>query len=311
MSRRSFALLLLAFLPALKPVTILAQNPSPVRVVVWDERQKTEIKPYGGFLGDYLAAELAKRPGIVTRSVGIDDPEQGLSDQVLDQADVLIWWGHVRHNEINTDTARRILDRVRDGKLSLVVLHSALSSRPFIEAMHQRSRLDAALALADVDASALHIQLIDTGPEVVRPQGSGPLTPSLESRESPGGILEVKLTLPACSIGSWREDSKPSHVTVLRPDHPIAAGLPATFDIPHTEMYDEPFQVPEPDVVIFHERWDAGEQFRSGCLWNLGKGKVFFFRPGHETDDVFKHAEPMLILENAARFLAHQQSLNR
>ena len=70
---------------------------------------------------------------------------------------------------------------------------------------------------------------------------------------------------------------------MLRPDHPIAAGIPAEFELPQTEMYDEPFHVPEPDEVILEERWASGEWFRSGAVWKLGRGKVFYFRPGHET----------------------------
>jgi trehalose utilization protein len=121
----------------------------------------------------------------------------------------------------------------------------------------------------------------------------------------------VQLTWPACSIGAWREEGEPSHVTVLRPDHPIMAGLPAAFEIPQTEMYDEPFQVPEPDVVLFEERWDKGERFRGGCLWAVGRGKVFFFRPGHETYPVFKNPEPLRILENACRYLAEHNRTSR
>ena len=93
---------------------------------------------------------------------------------------------------------------------------------------------------------------------------------------------------------------------VLLPDHPIAAGLPETFTIPHTEMYDEPFHVPEPDEVIFREDWELGEKFRSGCVWKLGEGHVFYFRPGHETFDVYLQTEPLQVLENASRWLGSE-----
>ena len=71
-------------------------------------------------------------------------------------------------------------------------------------------------------------------------------------------------------------------------------------------MYDEPFHVPAPDVVVFEERWEAGERFRSGMIWNLGKGKVFYFRPGHETYGVFFEPMPLQVLENASRWLGAQ-----
>ena len=86
-----------------------------------------------------------------------------------------------------------------------------------------------------------------------------------------------------------------------------AAGLPLKWDVKQTEMYDEPFHVPKPDAVVFEERWDKGEHFRSGCAWQVGKGRVFYFRPGHETYPVFKQAEPLRVIENAARWLAPQK----
>ena len=289
-----------------------ADEPGPIRLLIWDERQPEQKQAYGMFLGDYLAAQFEKLPGITVTSVGIDDPEQGLSDDILDNHDVLIWWAHVRHGEISRETSQRIVSRVRDGRLSLIPLHSALSSRPFIDAMRTCAVIDAAGLATEMSGdfpSRVELTLKDPGPEVVRPEVD-PRAVGIQMVLNVDGTAMADVPLPACSIGSWREDSKPSHIQVLAPHHPIAAGLPATFTIPHTEMYNEPFQVPAPDVVVLYERWDAGEEFRSGCLWNLGKGKVFYFRPGHETDDVFTHPEPMRVLENAVRFLALQQSLN-
>ena len=71
-------------------------------------------------------------------------------------------------------------------------------------------------------------------------------------------------------------------------------------------MYDEPFHVPEPDAVVFEERWEAGERFRSGCLWKLGDGYVFYYRPGHETFPVYKQEAPLKVVTNAARWLGAQ-----
>ena len=58
----------------------------------------------------------------------------------------------------------------------------------------------------------------------------------------------------------------------------------------------------EPAVVL-EERWATGEWFRSGSVWNVGKGKVFYLRPGHETYDVYHNPTVLLVLENAARWL--------
>jgi len=303
----TFSLLLVAPL-----MTRAADTPTPVRVLVWDERQKEQKEAYPGFLGDWVASELAKGPGIVVESVGIDDPEQGLSDEKLENADVLIWWGHLRHGEISTKTAKRIVARVAAGKLALVPLHSGLSARPFIEAMRLRSMQQAVelAALGEDQPARIQIQITDPGPDSVRKRGT-PITPSYETSVHPDHEVVVKLVWPACSIGAWREDGKPSHMTVMRPNHPIAAGLPRQFDLPQTEMYDEPFQVPEPDVVVFQEVWDSGEQFRSGCLWRVGRGQVFYFRPGHETYPVYTQAETMKILDNAVRWLAAQKVVNQ
>jgi trehalose utilization protein len=68
-------------------------------------------------------------------------------------------------------------------------------------------------------------------------------------------------------------------------------------------MYSEPFHVPEPDEVLFEETWAAGEHFRSGCLWKLGEGRVFYFRPGHETYPIYKQELPLKILSNAVNWL--------
>ena len=72
-------------------------------------------------------------------------------------------------------------------------------------------------------------------------------------------------------------------------------------------MYGEPFHVPAPDEVVFEEKWDKGESFRSGSVWKVGKGRVFYFRPGHETYPIFKQAEPLRVVENAVRWMASQQ----
>ena len=76
-------------------------------------------------------------------------------------------------------------------------------------------------------------------------------------------------------------------------------GVPQKFEITSTEMYDEPFHIPEPDEVVFDERWETGEWFRSGAIWNIGKGQLFYFRPGHETYDVFDNQNVLKIIENS------------
>ena len=68
-------------------------------------------------------------------------------------------------------------------------------------------------------------------------------------------------------------------------------------------MYDKPFHVPPPDETVFQERWGAGEHFRSGHVWKIGKGRVVYFPPGHEIYPVYRQAYPLRVIENACRWL--------
>jgi trehalose utilization protein len=91
---------------------------------------------------------------------------------------------------------------------------------------------------------------------------------------------------------------------VLEPDHPIARGLAKEFALPHTERSGEPFHVPGLDEVVLEERRASGDWFRGGMRWQVGKGRVFYFRPGHETFPVYKEGPALRIPENAARWPA-------
>jgi len=108
-----------------------------------------------------------------------------------------------------------------------------------------------------------------------------------------------------CGLGGWREDGKPERIVVLVHDHPIAQGL-RDFVVPEDEMYNEPFAVPEPETVVFYSYFEQGEEFRSGCCWTRGKGRIFYFRPGHETYRVMDQPEIKRILCNAARWAAQR-----
>src|SRR6185437_12973384 len=111
--------------------------------MAWDEPPSAQKQAYPNFLGNAIADYLSSRDGINSRSVKLDDPQQGLADDDLDWANVLIWWGHVRQGEISPETARaKIIQRIKAGELSLIALHSAHWSTPFVEAMNERTRLD-------------------------------------------------------------------------------------------------------------------------------------------------------------------------
>ena len=272
----------------------------PVRVLVWDEQQPEQKKAYGEkFLGETIAAHLAKQPGFTVRSVSLASPGQGLDEATLDATDVVIWWSHVKNPFVTEENVERLVKRVREGKLGYIALHSAHWARPFVRLMQERAKDDALAQVPVAERATAKFEYFNQNPLGKVPLRDAPLTPSLRQED---GIW--KLTLPGCIFPAYRGDGAPSHVTTLMPQHPIAAGLPLKWDVSQTEMYDEPFHVPKPDAVVFEERWDKGEHFRSGCVWQVGKGRVFYFRPGHETFPVYKQAEPLRVLENAARWLA-------
>jgi trehalose utilization protein len=279
-----------------------------VRVVVWDERQPQQRQAYENFLGNRVAEHLRSEPGLSVRSVALDDPGQGLSEAELGACDVLIWWGHVRQSEVSPETGKRIVARVLAGQLALVALHSAHWSTPFVEAMNERTRRDAERAYRGAGASGVEITYAPPPRRYTVPARDARPTPWADVRKFPDGRQRVEVRLPLCCFPAYRADGKPSTVRVLKPDHPIARGVPRTFEVPRTEMYDEPFHVPEPDEVVLEECWPSGEWFRSGMVWRLGEGRVFYFRPGHETYPVYKEPVPLRILANAARWLGTRAS---
>lgn len=104
----------------------------------------------------------------------------------------------------------------------------------------------------------------------------------------------------SCNL-NWR-DGDFERVWTVDPSHPIAAGVPASFDLEMEEMYGERFDIPTPDEVIFMGWFSGGEVFRSGCTWRRGHGKVFYFQPGHETNPSYKNDTVQLIIKNAIRW---------
>lgn len=272
----------------------------PIRVVIWDEQQPAQKKVYSNFLGNEIGEYLRQQPGVEVKSVRLDDPEQGLSDEILDHCDVLIWWGHVRHPEVKAERVEKVISRLKAGKLSLISLHSAHWSQPFVRAMEERTKEDAAKQLSKADCAKAVFEYIKPPKALVKP--TDPPSPHVEIRQD-GDHKKVIVTLPGCVFPSVRAEGEPSHVTVLK-KHAITRGLPGHFDIPQTEMYSEPFTVPTPDVTLIEEKWDKGETFHSASVWKVGKGKVFYYRPGHEVYPVYKQPENLRIVANAVKWLA-------
>lgn len=106
-----------------------------------------------------------------------------------------------------------------------------------------------------------------------------------------------------CSL-KWREAKEREWLWNIEPGHPITAGIGETIEIPHEEMYGERFDIPTPDKLIFIGWFQGGEVFRSGCCWERGHGRIFYFQPGHETYPIFHNPQILKVIANAVRWAA-------
>jgi len=215
-----------------------------IKVTLWNEyiqeRENPQVKKiYPSGLHRVIAEYLNTKTGLDVRTATLNEPEQGLPDNVLNNTDVLIWWGHVAHDKVNDALVDRIYRRVLDG-MGLIVLHSGHFSKIFI-----------------------------------------------------------KLMGTSCSMSRWREGDENERIWVVNPGHMITNGLPLYFDIPESETFSEFFNIPQPDVLVFISWFKGGEVFRSGCCFYRGKGKIFYFGPGHETIPVYHNKYVLKVIYNA------------
>jgi trehalose utilization protein len=107
-----------------------AQDPSPLRVCTWCEGTAPKAI-YPDDIDGAVADALRAVPGVASRSARLAEPDSGLADALLDQIDVLVWWGRLRHDDVSEERARAVAERVRAGRLGLIALHSSFASRPF------------------------------------------------------------------------------------------------------------------------------------------------------------------------------------
>lgn len=115
-----------------------------------------------------------------------------------------------------------------------------------------------------------------------------------------------KLLGTSCSL-KWREDGERERLWCVDPAHPIAAGLGEFIDIPQEEMYGEPFDIPAPDELVYIGWFEGGEVFRAGCVFRRGRGKIFYFNPGHETYPTYHIPEVQRLLTQAAEYVAPRE----
>src|SRR3712207_5372337 len=102
-----------------------------LRIVVWNEfRHERENPIVRGIYPDGIHATIMaalQRDGFPdVRSATLDEPQHGLPAEILEQTDVLLWWGHRHHGDVADEVVQRVHDRVLRG-MGLVVLHSGRS----------------------------------------------------------------------------------------------------------------------------------------------------------------------------------------
>ena len=217
-----------------------------IRVTVWNEfrhEKKNEAvkKIYPDGMHATIAKALSANADMQVRTATLDEPEHGLTEEVLAATDVLTWWGHTAHKEVKDEVVARVKKHVLEG-MGLIVLHSGHFSKIFKALMGTN-----------------------------------------------------------CSL-KWREAGEKERLWVIERGHPIAEGLGEYFELPHVEMYGERFDIPTPDSLVFISWFEGGDVFRSGCCWDRGHGRVFYFRPGHETYPIFHDKTVQKVLANAVRW---------
>lgn len=114
-----------------------------------------------------------------------------------------------------------------------------------------------------------------------------------------------RLTGTSCDL-RWREADDEELIWTVDPSHPVAAGIEAPIRLGRHEMYGEPFDIPEPDHLVFISSFTGGEVLRSGCCFHRGAGRIFYFSPGHETNRVYEHPQVGRVLANAVGWTARR-----
>jgi len=219
-----------------------------MNVTVWNE-YRHEISSeavaavYPNGIHAAIAEGLQEQADLVVRTATLDEPDHGLTQNVLDNTDVLVWWGHKAHGEVADHVVDRVQQRVLDG-MGLIVLHSGHHSKIFKRLMGTTANL------------------------------------------------------------KWREATDKERIWIVQPGHPIVDGVGEYIELPREEMYGEFFDIPQPDELIMMSWFSGGEVFRSGCCFFRGRGKIFYFRPGHESYPTFYNPEIRKVIANSVRWAA-------
>ncbi|MFK4436069.1 ThuA domain-containing protein [Paenibacillus sp. RC21] len=100
----------------------------------------------------------------------------------------------------------------------------------------------------------------------------------------------------------WRVAGEQEIIWSVNPSHPITNGIDAKILLEREEMYGEFFDIPAPDELVFVSNFEGGEVFRTGCTFRRGSGKIFYFRPGHETYPTYYQPDILKVIANSIRW---------
>lgn len=117
----------------------------PIRTLVWGENVHEKKNPavaanYPEGMHNQIAKLLGEDGNISAKTTTLQEPEHGLTEAVLAETDVLIWWGHVAHNEVDDAVVARVMQHVWQG-MGLIVLHSGHHSKLFRNLMGSPANL--------------------------------------------------------------------------------------------------------------------------------------------------------------------------
>lgn len=214
-------------------------------------------------------------------------------------------WNEFRHEKLN-DAVRKVYP---EGMHAVIARH--LAAQPGLEVRTatldepEHGLSEAVLGRTDVLLWWAHLAHGEVSEEVAARaharvlEGMGfiALHSSISSK------ILLRLLGTTCRV-HWRESGEKERLWNIEPAHPIAEGIGDYFELPHVEMYGERFDIPTPDKLLFISWYPGGEVFRSGCTWERGHGRVFYFRPGHETFPIYHDANVLRVLTNAVRWAA-------
>src|SRR5205823_7792880 len=81
----------------------MTTNTRDIHVTVWNEyRHERQDEGVAAIYPEAIHATLAaalRKAELTVRTATLDEPEHGLSVDVLNATDVLVWWGHMRSEE--------------------------------------------------------------------------------------------------------------------------------------------------------------------------------------------------------------------